>query len=188
PVVAAGWLAAALTGAAAGAATGGLVGLLVGEGVSGADADIYAAGLKRGGALVVARLGEADYEKGAAILKQSPGRDLASRTDAAHPAGFADARPEPARPAAPEHRLVRGDRVEGTSVYGPNGTHLGVVREVMLDRATGSVDHVVISAGDFFGVGGGTRAIPWDAMSYDTHLQGYRTTLSEDQLRAAPAA
>ncbi len=56
PVVAAGWLVASLaglaTGAAAGAATGGVVGALTKEGVNADHADLYAEGIRRGGALV----------------------------------------------------------------------------------------------------------------------------------------
>ena len=56
PIVAAGWLVATLTGAAAGAATGGVVGALTQMGVSSEEADVYAEGLRRGGAVVSARV------------------------------------------------------------------------------------------------------------------------------------
>ena len=60
PIVAAGWLVATLTGAAAGAATGGVVGALTQMGVSSEEADVYAEGLRRGGAVVSARVPDAD--------------------------------------------------------------------------------------------------------------------------------
>src|SRR5262245_1204342 len=52
PVVAAGWLVAAGTGALIGAGAGGLIGSLADHGVSKDDAEIYAEGIRRGGALV----------------------------------------------------------------------------------------------------------------------------------------
>ena len=59
PVVAAGWLAAtaagAVAGALAGGATGGIVGSLMDNGVSEDDANVYAEGVRRGGALVTVR-------------------------------------------------------------------------------------------------------------------------------------
>ncbi|HYF09418.1 MAG TPA: hypothetical protein VD970_17495 [Acetobacteraceae bacterium] len=55
PIVAAGWLVAALTGAGAGAAAGGLLGGLVDSGVSEEDAHVYAEGVRRGGTLVTVR-------------------------------------------------------------------------------------------------------------------------------------
>jgi hypothetical protein len=60
PVVAAGWLASmavgAVAGAAAGGATGGLVGALKHSGESYKDAHVYAEGVRRGGALVSAKV------------------------------------------------------------------------------------------------------------------------------------
>ncbi len=60
PVVAAGWLAATALGAVAGAATGGaaggLIGALTNDGVAEEDAHVYAEGVRRGGALVTARV------------------------------------------------------------------------------------------------------------------------------------
>ena len=56
PVVAAGWLVSTLAGAAAGAATGGVLGALTQAGISDDDAQVYAEGLRRGGAVVSARV------------------------------------------------------------------------------------------------------------------------------------
>lgn len=56
PVVAAGWLVSTAAGAAAGAAAGGLLGALTGAGVSIDEAHVYAEGVRRGGALVTARV------------------------------------------------------------------------------------------------------------------------------------
>ena len=62
PVVAAGWLAAtavgALGGAVIGGAAGGIVGALTEAGVPEADAHVYAEGVRRGGSLVTARVGD----------------------------------------------------------------------------------------------------------------------------------
>ena len=52
PVVAAGPLVAALSGAGVGAVAGGIAAALVDAGVSEADADIYAEGVRRGGTLL----------------------------------------------------------------------------------------------------------------------------------------
>jgi hypothetical protein len=71
PVVAAGWLAATAVGAAAGAATGGIVGALTEAGVSKEDAPLYAEGVRRGGALVTARVPDADRARFDSILNQS---------------------------------------------------------------------------------------------------------------------
>ena len=71
PIVAAGWLVATLTGAAAGAATGGVLGALTQAGISKEDADVYAEGLRRGGAVVSARVADADAERLQAVIDRS---------------------------------------------------------------------------------------------------------------------
>jgi hypothetical protein len=71
PVVAAGWLVSTLAGAAAGGAAGSVVGALTQAGVSKEDADIYAEGLRRGGAVVSARVPDADALRLQAIMDRS---------------------------------------------------------------------------------------------------------------------
>ena len=64
PVVAAGWLVAtavgAVGGAAVGAAAGGIIGSMTNAGVDEREAHIYAEGIRRGGAVVAARVKDDD--------------------------------------------------------------------------------------------------------------------------------
>jgi len=75
PVVAAGWLVAALTGAAAGAvvggAGGGMVGALIKSGIPETHAHAYAEGIRRGGTLVTARVEDSLAPRAESILQQS---------------------------------------------------------------------------------------------------------------------
>ena len=71
PVVAAGWLASTALGAAVGGTAGGLIGALTAAGVSREEADVYAEGIRRGGALVTARVPDADRSKCEAILNRA---------------------------------------------------------------------------------------------------------------------
>jgi hypothetical protein len=71
PVVAAGWLVSTLAGAAAGGAAGGVIGALTQAGVRNEDADIYAEGLRRGGAVVSARVPDRDAARLQAIMDNS---------------------------------------------------------------------------------------------------------------------
>ena len=70
-MVAAGWLVATLAGAAAGGVAGSVVGALTQAGVSKEDADIYAEGLRRGGAVVSARVPDVDAARLQAIMDRS---------------------------------------------------------------------------------------------------------------------
>jgi uncharacterized membrane protein len=87
PVIAAGPLAAALgsagagalVGAGAGAATGGLVGGLVGLGIPDNDAEIYAEGIRRGGALVSVNTSDNRVDGVAMIMQQHGVIDIDER-------------------------------------------------------------------------------------------------------------
>lgn len=71
PIVAAGWLASTLAGAAAGGATGGIIGALTQAGVKDDETEIYAEGLRRGGALVSVRTDDAKSVRAQQILDRS---------------------------------------------------------------------------------------------------------------------
>ena len=63
PLIAAGPLAGAIAGLSVGAGAGGLIGLLKDHGVSDEEADFYAEGVRRGGALITVQYGAEDEEK-----------------------------------------------------------------------------------------------------------------------------
>jgi hypothetical protein len=68
PVVAAGWLATLVAGAVAGGAAGGIVGALVESGTSKENAEIYAEALRRGGAIITAKVPNDEESRYAAIM------------------------------------------------------------------------------------------------------------------------
>ena len=87
PVVAAGWAASTLAGLVAGGAAGSAVGALVELGVNKDDADVVAESIRRGSALVVARVPDADAARYQAVLDRSA-VDVASRGAAYRSAGW----------------------------------------------------------------------------------------------------
>ena len=68
PVVAAGWLAALAAGAVGGGVAGGLIGALVESGTSKENAQLYAEAVRRGGAIVTARVSDDDEAQYTAIM------------------------------------------------------------------------------------------------------------------------
>lgn len=71
PAVGAGWLLGLMAaGAAVGGATGGLLGALTAAGVSEADAQVYAEGVRRGGSLVTARVQPSDINRVEAAMER----------------------------------------------------------------------------------------------------------------------
>jgi len=81
PVVAAGWLLATAAGAAAGGIAGGILGALTQAGVSEEDAHVYAEGVRRGGALVTARVDDRNASQLEATLERSALRPDTLRTN-----------------------------------------------------------------------------------------------------------
>lgn len=92
PVVAAGWLATAAVGAVAGAAVlgaaGGLVGALTHNGVSEAEAHIYAEAIRRGATLVSVKVDDKTAPAVEALLQTMPIVDVAARGAAYRKAGW----------------------------------------------------------------------------------------------------
>jgi hypothetical protein len=68
PVVAAGWLVSTAAVAAVGGMAGGLIGSLTQHGVDEDEAHAYAEGVRRGGTVVTARVGEGDVARVEAIM------------------------------------------------------------------------------------------------------------------------
>ena len=96
PVVAAGWLASLAAGAVAGGATGGIIGALVESGTSKENAALYAEALRRGGAIVTAKVSDDDAPKYKAIMSRND-VDVASRADVYRKSGWKGY--DPAAPA-----------------------------------------------------------------------------------------
>src|SRR5688572_29210003 len=106
PVVAAGWLVATLAGAAAGAATGGVLGALTQSGISDDDAQVYAEGLRRGGAVVSARVADQDASRLQGVMDRSSVR-LADRATAYRKSGWTSFDPKASPYTADQVRKER---------------------------------------------------------------------------------
>jgi hypothetical protein len=83
--------------------------------------------------------------------------------------------------------LIESDRVEGTTVYDPSGNNIGTIKRLMIEKLSGRVAYAVMSFGGFLGMGAEEHTVPWNKLTYDTSLGGYRTDITEQQLRDAPA-
>jgi PRC-barrel domain len=82
--------------------------------------------------------------------------------------------------------LIGSDKVEGTAVFGAGDRKIGSIERVMIDKISGRVSYAVLGFGGFLGLGNEHYPLPWQSLKYDTDLGGYRTGVTEDQLRGAP--
>jgi PRC-barrel domain len=71
--------------------------------------------------------------------------------------------------------------------YDPQGNNLGSIKRLMIEKISGRVAYAVMSFGGFLGMGTEEHPVPWGKLTYDTRLGGYRTDITEQQLRGAPA-
>ena len=88
--------------------------------------------------------------------------------------------------AHPNHQLISSEDVEGTNVYDLKGKEIGEIDHLMIDKMSGRVAYGVISFGGFMGLGHSHYPVPWGALKYDTSLGGFRTNITEQQLKDAP--
>jgi PRC-barrel domain len=83
--------------------------------------------------------------------------------------------------------VIESDRVEGTAVFDPQGHRIGTIKRLLIEKVSGRVVYVDVTFGGFLGLGVRHHTIPWEKLSYDKQLEGYRTVITEEQVRGAPA-
>jgi uncharacterized protein (TIGR02271 family) len=106
PAIAAGPLVSALAGAGIGAAAGGLIGALTDLGVPEEEAQYYAEGVRRGGALVTVEADDAMADRAADIMTRYGAVDLEERATQWRQGGWSRFDPEAGPYRAAEHRTT----------------------------------------------------------------------------------
>jgi sporulation protein YlmC with PRC-barrel domain len=82
------------------------------------------------------------------------------------------------------HNLIASDRVEGTPVRSTDGTPIGTIERVMIDKVTGSVAYAVLSLHRSVGLAQKQLSIPWPRLTYDRKLAAYHLDLTEKEISA----
>ena len=82
--------------------------------------------------------------------------------------------------------LIASNKVEGTSVYNPEGDKLGSIYNFMVDKESGQVEYAVLQFGGILGLGSDYYPLPWDVLTYDEEQGGYVVELSKEVLEKAP--
>jgi hypothetical protein len=90
------------------------------------------------------------------------------------------------REDAMPHTLVASDRVEHANVYGLDGTKLGTIERLMLDKVSGTVAYAVIKTGGLL-ASHHHYPVRWDALRFDPARQAFMVELALDDLRAGPS-
>jgi len=82
--------------------------------------------------------------------------------------------------------LISSAKVQGSNVYRLNGECVGRIEYMMIDKVSGRIAYVVMSAGGFMGQGYDYYPLPWALFTYNDRLGGYEFDVSEEHLRGAP--
>lgn len=85
------------------------------------------------------------------------------------------------------HRLIASDRVEGTVVRCSDGTKVGTIQRLMIDKVSGKIAYAVLSFGSFMGIGAKHIPVPWDRMKYSASLDAYEINVTDEELARAPS-
>jgi hypothetical protein len=65
------------------------------------------------------------------------------------------------------------------------GSKIGDIDHLMIDKVSGRVIYAVMSFGGFVGLGHSHYPIPWNALKYDTKLNGYSAPSGPSEIRCA---
>jgi hypothetical protein len=89
--------------------------------------------------------------------------------------------------AHPNHQLISSEDVEGVNVYDMKGKKIGEIDHLVIDKISGRITYGVMSFSGFIGLGHSHYPLPWGALKYNTTLNGFETSVTEAQLKDAPA-
>ncbi len=83
-------------------------------------------------------------------------------------------------------RVIAASKATGTSVYGPDGTKIGSVEEIFLDKLSDNILFAAVGLGGFLGIGEKYHPMPWSVLDYDEQKGGYVVPYTKDVLKSAP--
>jgi hypothetical protein len=81
------------------------------------------------------------------------------------------------------HRLVASDRVEGTLVCRPDGTQLGTIERMMINKLSGQVAYAVLRVGGPYGRDEKRFPLRWQDLSYDRRRGAFLVELGDLELK-----
>jgi len=82
--------------------------------------------------------------------------------------------------------LVSSADVDGTNVYARDGSSIGSIDHLMIDKQSGKVAYAVMGFGGFLGMGEEHQPVPWSKLTYDTSKNGFVTDITEQDVKGAP--
>lgn len=85
------------------------------------------------------------------------------------------------------HPLIATDRIEGTLVCRLDGTQLGTIERLMVNKISGQVAYAVVKCAEHSGLHKYRFPIRWDGLHYDRRRGAYLVDLTDEEIRRTPA-
>jgi PRC-barrel domain len=85
------------------------------------------------------------------------------------------------------HPLIASNRIEGTMVCRIDGTQLGTIERLMINKISGQVAYAVVKSVEKSGIRKVRFPLRWDSLHYDRRRGAYVVDLSEEEIRRVPA-
>jgi len=85
------------------------------------------------------------------------------------------------------HPLIATDRIEGTLVCRLDGSQLGTIERLMVNKISGQVAYAVVKCLDHSAVRKMRFPVRWDGLQYDRRRGAYVVDLTAEEIRRAPA-
>ena len=82
--------------------------------------------------------------------------------------------------------ILSSSSITGTNVTNPQGEDLGVVKDLMIDTHTGTINYAVLSFGGFLGMGDKYFAVPFEAFSVNETTERFVLNVDKELLKEAP--
>ncbi|GAM99909.1 PRC-barrel domain protein [alpha proteobacterium U9-1i] len=82
---------------------------------------------------------------------------------------------------------ITAKRVIGSAVRDTQGNKIGHIEDLVLDKLSNNIMFAVVGFGSVLGMGQKYHPIPWSMLDYADGSDAYVVTLTEDQLKNAPA-
>lgn len=83
-------------------------------------------------------------------------------------------------------RFLTASSIIGDKVKDPTGTHMGAIKDLMINLATGKIEYVVIELGGFLGIGEKYFAFPYSFITVDTKDETFVLDQDPETLKNAP--
>ena len=85
-----------------------------------------------------------------------------------------------------QRMILSAGSIASDPVRNSAGDHIGVLKDLMIELASGRVPYVVVSYGGFLGLGDKLFAMPWRAVRVDQQNKSIVVDLDAEKLAAAP--